>query len=105
MTRILFAAVVSLSLAACSQAQLAVTAARATLSAEQVAALASMCQSAAPMLRIASGPTMPVPLRETAMFGDAFCAEMLRGVLPAAADANSVTWLSRIVQVVRLAMG
>lgn len=97
MKRILPVAALSLALSACSLPQIAATATRASLSAETVVRLVSVCQAVGPMLAASSAPGLPAVVRETAIPANAFCAELTRSALPETADSNTLDWLSRIV--------
>lgn len=102
-TTALAAATVAIGLSACDKIPLGVSTVAAVapvvLPPEHLAELQSICQTAGLPLAIASAPTMPAVLRETAIYGASFCDQLRAGMVPPTADGNSVSWLSRIVAV------
>lgn len=101
-----------LGLSACSSADrdkgkmalgLAGAATPMVLSADQVAKLELGCRGALPGLAIAAAPGMPAPLRETAVYPQAYCAELMQGRLPATTDGNTASWLPMVLDTLGIA--
>lgn len=102
----------ALSLSACGPADigrgkialgLAGAATPIVLSADEVARIELGCRGALPALAIAAAPGMPAPLRETAVYPQAYCAELLQGRLPPTTDANTPSWLPDTLSMLAIA--
>jgi len=93
-------------LASCSGGNLAPTAASLTpvvLSPAQIAKVQQTCQVAGPMLAVAADPSMPELVSESAVDGDAYCRTLLAGTVPVTTDANTPSWLPKVVEGVQIA--
>lgn len=104
MPRVILAAALCASLAACSMADLAATGTRAALSAETVSTITGICRQAQPFVglaRLASSTTV----KEDAGFLDAYCGQMLAGTIPLTTDGNTVNWLQTNLAGLRARLG
>lgn len=87
-----------LALASCGGNIVPVAAiAPAAIPADQLAKVQSVCAKAGPVLAVASAPSLPAVVKETAVYGAAFCSAINAGRVPPTADSNSANWLSHIV--------
>lgn len=109
MNRAIIIAAALLTLSACDPIfkmkgpQVAAAVTPAVLSADQVAGLADTCMKASPALSIAASPGMPAQVRETAVYPQAYCAELSKGTLPATTDANTPSWLPGTLAALKVA--
>lgn len=69
------------------------------LSAEDIATMKGVCQTASGALDIAASPGMPAQVKGTAVYPKAFCDQLLAGTVPATADASSPQWLNTTLAV------
>lgn len=95
-----------LSLASCSGGNLAPVAASLTpavLSPGQLAQVQTLCQAAQPALNIAASPSMPAQLKETAVYPQAYCSQLLAGTVPPTTDANTPSWLPQVINATKIA--
>lgn len=63
----------------------------------KLTALQVQCAQAQPVLTVATQPTLPAPLVETAAPAAALCDQLLAGEIPPTLDTGTASWLSRIV--------
>lgn len=75
----------------------------AVLPADQLATVERVCQAAQPMLNAASDQSLPAQVWQTAVYGSAYCNQLLGGTVPPTTDANTPSWLPQVVQGVQIA--
>jgi hypothetical protein len=102
--RILAIALV-LSVGACggNLAPVAATLTPAVLTPAQLVKVQQTCQVASPMLAVAAQPGMPATVSDTAVYGKAYCDQLLAGTVPPATDANTPSWLPKVIEGVQIA--
>lgn len=85
-----------LALAACSGMQLAATATKTALPADQVARLQGICTKAQPLLDV----VVAIPsAKDYAIDAQAYCKELNAGVVPPTTDTNTLSWLPSVIKV------
>lgn len=93
-------------LAGCNGGNLAPVAASLTpavLPPDQLAVVQQMCQAAQPMLAVASAPNIPAEVHDTAIYGAAYCGQLLAGTVPPTTDANTPSWLPQVIEATKVA--
>ena len=75
----------------------------AVLPADQLATVERLCQAAQPMLNAASDQGLPPQVWQTAVYGSAYCNQLLGGTVPPTTDANTPSWLPQVIQGVQIA--
>ena len=73
------------------------------LTPEQIATMQTMCQAAKPALDIAALPSMPAQVKETAVFPQAYCGQLLAGAVPATTDGHTTEWLPEVINATKVA--
>jgi hypothetical protein len=92
-----------LGLSACSAPQFAAAVTPAVLPADQLVQVQRVCQVAKPMLDLAADPSLPPSVTEAAIPAQAYCAQLLAGVVPPTTDSNTPHWLPQVVEGVQIA--
>jgi hypothetical protein len=73
------------------------------LSPAQLASIEELCQASLPGLTAAVSPSLPASVTQTATYAQAYCQEMVAGGVPATTDANTPTWLPKVIAAVKVA--
>jgi hypothetical protein len=84
-------------------APVAATLTPAVLTPAQMTTVQRTCQAAEPMLAVAAQPGMPDTVAQGATYGDAYCRQLLAGAVPPTTDANTPSWLPKVIEGVQIA--